>query len=131
MKKIIALIILLISVCSLSAQTYKYYTNSFAYKYYENNKWTDWSDWERSHVLVVISIDRNIINIYSETMQEYDIYEYTGEEKDGKGGSSFLFQCVNKDGLRCQIRLRIQSDGSKQLYVDFNDCMWVYGIEER
>jgi hypothetical protein len=131
MKKIIALIILLISVCSLSAQTYKYYTNSFAYKYYENNRWTDWSDWERSHVLVVISIDRNIINIYSETMQEYDIYEYTGEEKDGKGGSSFLFQCVNKDGLRCQIRLRIQSDGSKQLYVDFNDCMWVYGIEER
>lgn len=82
MKKIIALIILLISVCSLSAQTYKYYTNSFAYKYYENNRWTDWSDWERSHVLVVISIDRNIINIYSETMQEYDIYEYTGEEKD-------------------------------------------------
>ena len=131
MKKIIALIILLISVCSLSAQTFKYYTNSFAYKYYENNRWTDWSDWERSHVLVVISIDRNIINIYSETMQEYDIYEYTGEEKDGKGGSSFLFQCVNKDGLRCQIRLRIQSDGSKQLYVDFNDCMWVYGIEER
>ena len=72
-----------------------------------------------------------IINIYSDKIQEYDIYEYTGEENDDDGGSSFLFQCVNKDGLRCQVRLRVQSDGSKQLYVDFNDAMWVYGLEER
>lgn len=122
---------MLFLVCSLKAQTYKYYTNSFAYKFYENSRWTNWSDWQESHMLVVISLDRNIINIYSETMQEYDIYEYTGEEKDNDGGTSFLFQCVNKDGLRCQIRLRVQSDGSKQLYVDFNDLMWVYGLQER
>lgn len=131
MKKIITLIILLASVCSLSAQTYKYYTNSFAYKYYENYRWSEWSNWQDSHMLVVISLDRNIINIYSETMQEYDIYEYNGEENDRDGGTSLLFNCVNKDGLRCQIRLRVQSDGSKQLYVDFSDFMWVYGLEER
>lgn len=117
--------------CAVKAQTYKYYTTCFAYKYYENYGWTDWSEWERSHMLVVISTDRNIINIYSDKIQEYDIYEYTGEENDDDGGSSFLFQCVNKDGLRCQVRLRVQSDGSKQLYVDFNDAMWVYGLEER
>ena len=131
MKKIITIIILLISVCSLSAQTYKYYTNSFAYKYYENYRWSKWSDWERSHILVVINLDRNIINIYSEKIQEYDIYEYKGEEKDEDGGTSMLLSCVNQDGLHCQVRLRIQSDGSKQLYVDFSDLVWVYGLEER
>ncbi len=131
MKKLFFLIMVLFSICSLKAQTYKYYTNCFAYKLYENNRWTDWSDWQDSHMLVVISLDRNIINIYSETMQEYDIYEYNGEEKDKDGGTSLLFNCVNRDGLRCQVRLRIQSDGNKQLYVDFNDLMWVYGLEER
>lgn len=130
MKKTIFFIIFL-SVLSLNAQTYKYYTNSFAYKYYANNNWTDWSDWKDSHMLVVISLDRDIINIYSETVQEYDIYKYDGEENDMNGGKSLIFRCVNRDGLRCQIRLRIQSDGSKQLYVDFNDMMWVYGLNER
>lgn len=131
MKKIFFLLIFIFSICSIKAQTYKYYTTCFAYKYYENYRWTDWSDWKPSHMLVVISLDRNIINIYSDTMQEYDIYEYNGEENDRDGGTSLLFNCVNEDGLRCQVRLRIQSDGSKQLYVDFNDCMWVYGLEER
>ena len=131
MKKLLFILILIFSICAVKAQTYKYYTTCFAYKYYENYGWTDWSEWERSHMLVVISTDRNIINIYSDKIQEYDIYEYTGEESDDDGGSSFLFQCVNKDGLRCQVRLRVQSDGSKQLYVDFNDAMWVYGLEER
>lgn len=131
MKKLLFILILIFSICAVKAQTYKYYTTCFAYKYYENYGWTDWSEWERSHMLVVISTDRNIINIYSDKIQEYDIYEYTGEENDDDGGSSFLFQCVNKDGLRCQVRLRVQSDGSKQLYVDFNDAMWVYELEER
>ena len=131
MKKIFFLLILIFSICSIKAQTYKYYTTSFAYKYYENNRWTDWSDWERCRMLVVISVDRNLINIYSDTMQEYDIYEYNGEEEDKDGGTSLLFKCVNADGLRCQVRLRVQSDGSKQLYVDFNDCILVYGLEER
>ena len=131
MKKLLFILILIFSICAVKAQTYKYYTTCFAYKYYENYGWTDWSEWERSHMLVVISTDRNIINIYSDKIQEYDIYEYTGEENDDDGGSSFLLQCVNKDGLRCQVRLRVQSDGSKQLYVDFNDAMWVYGLEER
>ena len=82
-------------------------------------------------MLVVINLDRNIINIYSEERQDYDIYEYLGEESDSDGGNSLKLNCVNKDGLRCQVRLRIQSDGSKQLYVDFNDMMWVYGLRDR
>lgn len=81
-------------------------------------------------LLLLAQIEILLIFVYCK-IQEYDIYEYTGEENDDDGGSSFLFQCVNKDGLRCQVRLRVQSDGSKQLYVDFNDAMWVYGLEER
>ena len=115
------------------AQTYKFQTNSFSYKYYNerNGRWTDWSDWSRSSMLVVISLDRAVINIYSEAIQEYDIIDYQGETKDSEGGKSMQFLCVNEDGLRCNIRLRQQRDGQKQLYVDFKDMMWVYSITDK
>ena len=47
------------------------------------------------------------------------------------GGTTISYSCVDDDGLRCGIRLRVQSDGSLQLYVDYNDAMWVYGIRKR
>lgn len=131
MKKFLCVLFFSSITCILTAQTYKYNTTSFAYKQVVNGYWTEWSDWEPSHMLVVISLDREVINIYSDLMQEYDIYEYNGEESDPDGGKSLKFNCVNQDGLRCQIRIRVQSDGSKQLYVDFNDVMFVYGIEEK
>lgn len=97
----------------------------------ENGYWTEWSDWESSHMLVVISMDRQVINIYSEELQEYDIYEYIGEESDSGGGRSLKFNCVDRDGLRCQVRIRVMSDGQQQLYVDYSDVIFVYGIEEK
>ena len=72
-----------------------------------------------------------MINIYSEKMQEYDIIDYIGKEEDNDGGTSIKYKCVDQDGLRCHIRLRALSDGSAQLYVDFNDLMFVYGMEKR
>lgn len=131
MKKIIAFLIFISTVCSLNAQTYKYKTNSFAYKLYENNRWSNWSEWQESNMLVVISLDRDVINIYSDKMQEYDIIDYSGEQKDDSGGTSLVFQCVDREGLRCQIRVRMQTDGYRQLYVDYNDMTFVYGIDER
>ncbi len=113
------------------AQIHKYRTTDFAYKELINNNWTDWSEWESSDILVVINLDREIINIYSDEMQEYDIYEWGEFEDDGKGGETLEFKCVNKDGLRCGIRVRKQHDGQLQLYVDFRDIMFVYNIEIR
>ena len=130
MKRLLLLMTLLMSICTLKAQTYKYHTNSFSYKYCENGSWTDWSPWVKSDILIVLNLDRKIFNIYSEDRQDYDIYEYSGEETDSDGGSSIKFQCVNEDGLRCQVRLRIQKDRSRQLYVDFNDIIWVYGLKD-
>lgn len=49
-----------------NAQTYKYYSTDFAYKTKDRyGYWSGWSDWEPSRCLVSISLDKNIINIYS------------------------------------------------------------------
>ncbi len=120
------------SAWGLSAQTHKYYSTEFAYMSQdEAGNWSDWSDWEPSRCLITISMDRDVINIYSETPQEFDVYEYVGEQTDDEGGTSVEFKCVDADGLRCHIRLRRQEDDVLQLYVDYSNLMYVYCLEER
>ena len=134
MKSRIAIIamLVLLSAFEVKAQTYKYQTYKFSLATKDRyGVWSDWSDWEDSDVLVVFNGDKDRITIYSEKIQEYDIYENNGREKDEYGGTSASFRCVDDNGLRCGIRLRAKSDGILQLYVDYNDMMWVYEIRKR
>lgn len=124
-------ILLFLLICSVvSAQTYKFKANSFSCKIYENNYWTDWSEWEETSLLIVFSYERSVVSIYSRTPQEYDIYEEADNNptKDNSGGETWTYHAVNEDGLRCNLRLR-KYKGDWQLYVDFNDIMWVYNME--
>mgnify|MGYP003293008089 CR=1 FL=1 len=131
MKKVIFFLSLMLMPLLCTAQTYKFKTDSFAYKTNNNGRWSNWSDWEDSSMLVVINTDRDVITIYSKETQEYDIVENLGTEKDREGGEQLKFLCVNEDGARCHIRIRVQKDGQRQLYVDFSDIMFVYGITDR
>ena len=129
-KLLVSFSVLLLSIFTYSyAQTYKYMTTDYSYKYVNDyGRWTEWSKWEKTSMLVVLSLDRNVLSIYSEEMQEYDIYDWSREQTDADGGTTLEFKAVNRDGLRCNIRFRVQKDGQKQLYIDFNNVMWVYNI---
>jgi hypothetical protein len=131
MKKFL-LTLLLVFVSSWGfAQTQKYTATSVAFRVYENDVWSDWSDWEDVSILVVFSMDRQVVTIYSKETQEYDFYDMDEEPVvDDSGGESWVFHAVNADGLRCDLRLR-KHEGSWQLYVDFKDMMWVYNIKPK
>ena len=79
-KKSILLFCLLFGIMfCVNAQTTKYYSTDFAYKVKNDyGQWSDWSKWESSRCLITISLDRNVINIYSEEPQEFDIYDSEG-----------------------------------------------------
>lgn len=131
MKKFILACLFLTALISSSfAQSYKYYSTEFAYKVKNDyGTWSEWSDWVSSHCLITINLDRNVINIYSDEPQEYDIYDYDDSFIDDRdGGQSLTLKCVDRDALRCQIRLRVQTNSQLQLYVDYNDVMFVYNI---
>ena len=133
MKKFILLLFafLVTTTGDLFAQTYKYHTTDFAYKAVnEYGYWMDWSDWEPSRCLVTINTDKDVITIYSEVPQEFDIVDDLGERYDD-GGSNLTFLAVDSDGDRCHIRLRKQNNGVLQLYVEYGDAMWVYCLTER
>ncbi|MBO5816492.1 MAG: hypothetical protein J6R26_00890 [Paludibacteraceae bacterium] len=131
MKKILfTLALLLTFVGTISAEVLKMKATSVAYKYEnEYGYWTDWTDWEECSILVVVDVDGDRITIYSSTPQEYDIYDSEYEESDGEGGTIQTFHSVDKDGSRCDLRIRITKDGDVQLYVDYSDVMLVYNVE--
>ena len=132
MKKIIALLLLLIVALPSVAEVIKYKATSVALKMYDYDRedWADWTDWEECDILVVVDADRDLITVYSQETQEYDIVEYLGEEEDADG-VLVKFNGVDQNGGKCNVRLRVQNDGQQQLYVDYSDASWVYNIQFR
>lgn len=133
MKRIILFCAVFFASVALHAQVYKYNATSLSIKTYNEtyDYWSDWSDWEPCKVLVVINTEQDKITIYSDVVQEYDVYDWEDLGTDADNGTSSAFSCVDADGLRCTVRIREQSDGVLQLYVDYADMMWVYNIEAR
>lgn len=130
-KSVLLLMALCVSVM-VSAEVFKFQATSISSKYFnEYGYWSEWSEWENCNILVVINSSAERINIYSSVPQEYDIYDSHDVSYDNDGGQTATFNCIDADGLRCDIRLRSQSDGQIQLYVDYNNFMFVYNIESK
>lgn len=131
MKKFILLFLLAFSAVVASAQSFKLNAYELSYRYVDGDgEWSEWSDWEKISILIVFYHDEELITIYSQKTQNYKVKEYVGENEDSNG-YSMTFNCVNDDGVNCNIRIRAQKNGVKQLYVDFEDFSWVYNLNEK
>ena len=130
MKKILLTLLLAICATTMFAEISFYKATSYAYKYVDSDtdEWVDWTDWIDCNVIIPISIDDDVIKVYSNEQQTYIITDYGDEESDGQGGRMFSYKVVDQDGDRGNIRLRIEKGGNLQLYVDFANVMWVYNI---
>lgn len=89
--------------------------------------WSDWADWSDCNILVVIGEDSRV-KIYSKETQEYDVISSEEEVSDHQGGTVTEYHCIDKDGLRCSLRLRVEKDANIQLYVDYDNLSFVYNV---
>lgn len=133
MKKLFIIFTLLFGLMSISnvdAQTYYYKTNQFAIKYKSaNGVWGQWSDWESSNMTLTIDLDNDVITVYSQKRQIYRVIENMGSYTDESYGRQTKFYVIDQDGDYGYVRLRIERNGNSQVYVDFNDVMWVYCVK--
>ncbi len=111
-----------------NAQVYRYKTTYFAMKQVVNGKWTNWSKWEESDMLVTIDWTNDVVKIYSPATQTYYLTKFVGEYKDESGGVQYEFNFIDQDDDKGTMRLRIESNGSSQLYVDFANIMLVWVV---
>ncbi len=70
------------------------------------------------------------IKIYTNHEQSYDILTIGKSYVDEDGDKWFKIDCINEDGLQCQIRERRLSSSEDNnnivLYVDFSNMTYVY-----
>lgn len=125
MKRILLFLIMLFSLNLARAEEY-YRAQYFAYRCYENGSWTNWSEWQPSKVLISIDYYKEVIEIYTELEQKYIILATEDQYTDAKGGSQIELSVVDQDKDIGIIRVRVQENGVTQLYVEFNNIMWVY-----
>lgn len=83
MKKFILLFLLAFSAVVASAQSLKFNAYELSYRYVDGDgEWSEWSDWEKTSILVIINLDEDLITVYSQKMQKYNVKEYVGENPD-------------------------------------------------
>lgn len=130
MKKILFTLVLLFSFIAIQAQVYHYRTTAYAYKQVNSNgNWTSWSDWQDSDMLMIINFNTDVVTIYSPTTQRYQITKFIRNFTDNSGGKQVEFAFVDQDGDKGHMRLRIETNGNSQVYIEFNNIMWVYNVK--
>ena len=124
MKKFILIFAMLFSMCATYAQ------NKSVFKAYELaiKIEGEWSDWHPVNIPVVVDYDQEVIIIYSAKTQKYLILAETLAESDNNG-KQIAFMVLDQDGDMGRFRFRVQNNGAKQIYVDFNDISWCYNVK--
>lgn len=131
MRQVILLSAFLLLSTVAFCQVYKFKAHSASYKYEGKYGWTKWTEPEETSILIVFNIDKERVTIYSKETQEYDIIKVYDKVVDSDGDDVFRYLCVDKDGLRCNIRwIYLNAQSRWQIYVDYSDMMWVYNVRK-
>ena len=133
MKKFIKVFLVLFAMLfaytvETQAQTYAYRGYQAAYKYVRNGYWTDWTDWQRVDVIITIDYDNDVIKVHANTPQIYVVTDYDGSYTDASGGRQVQFSVIDQDYDKGKVRLRIETNGNSQLYVEFADLILVWNV---
>ena len=130
MKKFLVILMFMFGLTLTSnAQTLYFKTTEFAIRYKTNYGWGNWSDWQPSDMKVKMDLDDDLIIIYSEKIQIYQVLRDEGNYTDDSGGKQQKFYIIDQDDDHGYLRLRIERNGNSQIYIDFNDVMWVYNVK--
>ena len=130
-KRILLLLTLFIGV-NASAQVLKYRTVAFAENQYNYNtqRWSGWSDWASSNMLLTIDLQQDIVKIYSPVIQTYKIFEAESNFYDSDGDLNLVYRMYDQDYDRGKLRLLQRTSGSSEVYIEFADIKWCYSVRK-
>lgn len=128
-KKLVLLVLLFVSMTT-SAQVIKFRTVAYAenkYNYY-TQKWSGWSDWEKSNMLLTFDLKNDRITVYSPVTQIYRIYKAEESYYDSDGDFNMPFRFIDQDGDNGVLKLLQRVSGSSEIYIEFLNVRWCYKV---
>ena len=122
MKKLISLCIVFlgITVQAQDVQWLKAYELAVNYE--------GWSDWEPVNIDVKIDFNKGLVKILSKQTQVYEILSQLPSMKDSSG-ENLRFRVIDQDKDIGVLMFRVQNNGTKQIYLEFDDIGWVYNVK--
>ena len=125
MRRFIVIIALILVSMNAFAQNVQWFqATSFSAK---PSYSSTWSSWEDSDVKIKFDFVNQTITIYSQQLQHYTVIRQVPAAYDPSGvQEKYLVMDVN--GYNYYVRLRIESNGNSQLYVDASDGSIVYNV---
>lgn len=124
MKKFLFIFVLLFGCVLSNAQNKIIHETAYEYAFNLDNTW---SDWYKCDVAIEINIEKHRVIIFSQKLQVYEILEEAPTPPDNSG-TQVGFTVIDQDGDIGRIRFRVQNNGNRQVYVDFQDVSWCYNI---
>lgn len=124
MKRILIILICIIGCISSYAETQWYNSKSYAYK----QLYSGWSSWQACNVNIKFDIDSDNITIYSNKTQYYKVTKYHGWRYENDGSQQAYFTASDYNGGWCTIRLRMETNGNSQIYIEYSNVVWVYNV---
>lgn len=127
---ILATLFTLMSMFSFG-QVQWYQTTGFKQAQVVNGQYYWPSQWQSSSMRISIDLGNDLITVYSPRTQVYAIYDsYNNGQayRDNNGGTQLKYYAVDQDYDKCTVRLRVESNGNSQIYIDFSNIAWVYNV---
>lgn len=130
MIKGVLMLVLLFVCTAINAQVLQFKTTSYAENRYNyaTQKWSGWSRWEPSNMLLTIDLNSDIITVYSPKTQIYVIYKAEASYTDSDGDLHVPFKFIDQDGDRGTIKLLQRKSGSSEVYIEFSNIRWCYQV---
>ena len=121
MKRLILLLVLILSFIVSSAQTRLFKTTEANVKVNDT-----WKGWKTVSVDIVWDFDEGIIGLMTEDNQFYQLGEYTTDKSDGL--ESILFDAYDQDGDKLLVIFSKDRDEKFLLTISYNNFLIVYKI---
>ena len=87
-----------------------------------------WSDWQRCNILITFNLKTDKVVIYSKSIQIYKVITQGQNFIDESGGEQVKYKVIDQDNDLGSMRLRVETNGNSQIYIDFADVSWVYNV---
>lgn len=128
--RVLFLVSFLVFSISAFAETYRFRTVSYAENIYNYNtqRWTGWSSWQKSNMLLIMDTTNGVVTIYSPVTQIYKIYASEESYYDSDGDLHMPFKFVDQDFDRGTIKLLQRKSGSSEVYIEFANVRWCYRV---
>lgn len=130
MKKILILLLTLLSGYITNGQVQKFQCEAYTIRYIpeDSSSFTDWKDWKVNKSIILYTQEGKI-TVSSPTKHDYFILKIS-DHILFKDGEVIIFEAIDDSNIKCIIEFVVYPSGIYHLYIRWLDLQIVYQMQK-